>query len=147
MRSCKCPIECAKGFNVSEFILNQNRQKIYVILAIVRTKLMLGCDSWQLAQQSHTIMGLLIYFPYLKKWKEAYEIILLCVCLRILSLLGKGSVNTFPRRRIQGSNRTVERGIFYAVGVVSNTQYVVKEVQGSHSGGHEKFHFLGFDDV
>jgi hypothetical protein len=50
----------------------------------------------------------------------------LCVLLLHLLLVGKGSVNTFPRQQYMHNNRrTAGFSVFYVVRVVSNTPYVV----------------------
>jgi hypothetical protein len=49
-----------------------------------------------------------------------------CVCVCVLSLPGNSLVNTFSNRYICNNRRTVEWDVFYAVCVISNTQYIVK---------------------
>jgi hypothetical protein len=50
----------------------------------------------------------------------------LCVsACSLLTLLANGSVNTFPRQRTH-NRKTVGRGVFRAVRVVSYNKYVVK---------------------
>jgi hypothetical protein len=70
-------------------------------------------SSWRSAQLITGITNFLYHFPYFEKKIKVYEITLLSVSVSLLSLLGKGSVNTFPRQR------TVERIVFYAVRIVS----------------------------
>jgi hypothetical protein len=63
------------------------------------------------------------YYPYLKKWKEVYEINLLPVCVPPNVARQRLSKHV-PAAKNTHSTRIVWRGAFCAVRVVSYTQYV-----------------------
>jgi hypothetical protein len=67
----------------------------------------------------------LIYFPYFEKYNGTYEVTLLAMCLLSPTLPTNSSVKPSRGNEHTSNNkRTVGLHVFYAVGLVSNTQNV-----------------------
>jgi hypothetical protein len=82
------------------------------------------------------LKSFLTYFPYFEKKYEAYEITVLSVSQRLKAGIVEPEKTAVARQRLRiqvtattntrNSRRAVGRGVFCVVGVVSNSQYVVR---------------------